>query len=256
MTTRLFTTIFLVNYFWFAETPLIAEVATRAPDARQWAESLKQSDLDALAAPTSLILLENLGDAGSKTANPTFKKFNQKSCRQVSYFLCASPRDAAFSALLNVQSQVSGIASVFAMTPANAAVVVSGDKVLLYGKQLSTPIDLGITKSEFVKLNIRALTDKILTSVAYDAVVLAAKDDYLLVGSTEARLRHPNIQGLTVANSSDKWTLAGASSKGASLLSLVSRAGGFGVFQLVLQGDSVGSTVPLGTKVLIEAIKK
>lgn len=256
MMTRVSATIAAMVVLVLLPSPGLAEIATRAPDARQWAESLKRADLDTLAAPTSLVLVENLGDSGSKAAAPVFKKFNQKWCRQVSYFLCTSSRDAAFSALLNGKSMGSGIAAVFAITPANGAVVLNGDKVFLYGKQLSSPIELDMPKSDFTKLNIRTLTDKILTSVGYDAVVLAAKDDYLLVGSTESRLRRPNIQGLTVASSSDKWTLSGANSKGAGLLSLVSRAGGYGVFQLVLQGDSVGSTVPLGTKVLIEAIKK
>jgi hypothetical protein len=235
---------------------VLAEIATRAPDARQWVESLNQSDIDALVAPTSLVLLESLGDAGSKTSSPTFKKFNHKLCKQLSFFLCTSSRDAAFSALLNCKGMTSGISSVFAISPANAAVVASGEKIMLYGKPLSAPIEVEMEKADFSKLNLRVLTDKILTSVAYDAVVLAAKDDYLLVGSTELRLKRPNIQGLIVASSSDKWTLSGVNSKGAGLLSLVSRSGGFGVFQLVLQGDSVGSTVPLGTKVLIENIKK
>ena len=256
MLIRLITTLLSMAAIFCLPAQLHAEIASRAPDARQWVESLKQTDIDTLTAPTSLILVDSLGESGAKASNPIFKKFNQKLCRQVSYFVCASPRDAAFSALLNGKSMGTGVASVFAITPANAAVTVSGDKIVLYGKPLSTPVDLDMPKADFAKLNLRTLTDKILTAVAYDAVVLAAKDDYLLVGSTESRLKRPNIQGLIVASSSDKWTLAGVNSKGAGLLSLVSRSGGFGVFQLVLQGDSVGSTVPLGTKVLIETAKR
>lgn len=233
--------------------PALAEIASRAPDAREWVDSLKQTDIDSIIAPTSLTLVDSLGDGGSKAGATVFKKFNHKTCRQISYFSCTSQRDASYSMLLNGKNLGGGIAAVFAVTPANAAVVASGDKVLLYAKQSTTPLDLGIKKADFTKLNIRTVTDKIMTALGYDAVVLAAKDDYLLVGSTEARLKRPSIQGLIVGSSSDKWSLVDVDSKGAGLLSLVSRFGGFGVFQLVLQGDSVGSTVPLGTKVIIES---
>lgn len=241
---------------WSIAGVALSEIASRAPDAREWIDSLKQEDFEVLIAPTSLILIDSFGEGGAKSGTPVFKKYNHKLCRQVSYFDCAAARDAAFSALLNAKSAGAGVAGAFALSPANTVIAASGDKVLMYGRHSTSPVDLGMSKADFSKLNIKVLTDKILTALQYDAVVLAAKDDYLLVGSTESRLKRSNIQGLVVGSSSDKWSLAGVDSKGAGLLSMVSRYGGFGVFQVVLQGDSVGSTVPLGTKVLIETSKK
>lgn len=232
---------------------LIAEVASRAPDAREWVDSLPQSDLANLIAPTSIVLVDGFTEGGLKSGHPSFKKFNHQICRNVSFFICTPPRDATFTALLNKGNMTGGIASVFQVSQANGAVVLSGEKVYLYGKQGGPGAELEMTKANFTKLDVRIMTDKILSALGYDAIVIGAKDDYVLVGSTEARLKRSSIQGLIVAGSSDKWSIAGKVTKGAGLLSLVSRSGGFGVFQLVLQGDSVGSGIPLGTKVIIES---
>ncbi len=230
-----------------------AEVASRAPDAREWVASINQKELAYLVAPTSIVLVDGFSEGGVKSGQPLFKKFNHKICRNISFFACSSPRDAAYTALLNKGNIAGGIPAIFQITDANGAVVLNGEKLALYGKQGGPGIGLAMNKAEYAKLDVRVLADTLLTALGYDAVVIGAKDDYVLVGSTEARLKRPSIQGLIVAGSSDKWTIAGKATKGAGLLSLVSRSGGFGVFQLVLQGDSVGSGIPLGTKVIIES---
>lgn len=230
----------------------LAEVASSAPEPAEWYQSLTAQDLSQVTAPQNILAVASLSDNSLEKGLSTYKQFNFDACREISVFRCFSPIDAAFTAKLNPQISFLGLKGLWNF-PSVDSVILPLEKVTLYLKQPKLKVNLPISSADYSKANAQLLTDRILTGLGYDGVILATKGDYLLVGSVQSKLQKASKQGLVVGDSHAKWSLVRTKQAGVGLISLVSSSGGLGVFQLLLSSSTSQQSVPVGTKIMLES---
>lgn len=230
----------------------LAEIAEEAPDVRVWAESLPELTSLGLKAPTSVALLT--GFQGDDRANgiPVYRDFDPSSCRKSSYLNCRSSADATYSHLLNTSPASLGLDGAFHVTGADAIVYPERGKVYLKAVEQKEPFEMSLAVDDLKALAPAALCEKIIGSLGYDGVVLDVRGGYVLVGSSDSRLKKPNIQGLSLSGSAAHWDLLKQEKEGAGLLALVNRWNGFGVFRVVISGAGQQKIQP-GSKIILES---
>ena len=243
---------FMCMTLFSLNTLVIAAVAEEIPEAKTWYDSLTPAQLGEIKAARVITVVESFANQDQVNGAPKFKTMNFGVCNKVSYLECISPMNANFSVSLNGPEKVKGVSGAFALTGADSLVVLSGEKPTLVGEGGKSTLSIKLKTKDPSKFDVKSLAELILSTVGYDGVILASAGDYVLVGSTERRLKRVNLQGLAIADSQDKWALSASQRKGKSLLSLVNRNGSYGVFQLVMGGDNVAALEP-GTKVLLES---
>lgn len=229
-----------------------AEIAVEAPDARKWFDSLSEAQLKSIVAAKVVAVIDSFGGEDSTEGSPKFLAIDFESCKLISYFECVSPANANFSVVLNNGPSSKGLPGVFNITGADTVVFVKGKKVFISGDEGKTIIETKIKANDFQKVNLKVLADGVLSGLGYDGVILGVNDEYVLVGSTEKRLKRVNLQALAITASQAKWSMGETQKKGASLLSLVNRSGPYAVFQLVV-GEKKGETLAIGTKIILES---
>jgi hypothetical protein len=88
-------------------------------------------------------------------------------------------------------------------------------------------------------------------SLGYNAVVLAVKGDFLLVGRLTEDFKGNALQALAVKESHLSIRVAENASKGLGILAYVSGKGSIAVFRTIFLEKGIVS-VPVGTKLILE----
>lgn len=231
--------------------PSLGEIVEQAPDAREWADTISEVQLREIKAPIFITVVDSFADNDKEKGVPKFHEFNHLECRKVSYLGCMSPVNANFSVMINNANPVRGLTGVFAMTGADSVVYTVPEGLYMSSSDGKSSVQIN-SKQKDGKFNTRDFAESIITSLGYDGVVLAVKEDFALVGSTENRLKRLNLQGLALADSHKKWSLAKLRKKGATLLSLVNASGPYGVFRIVV-GDKDKEVLQVGSKIILES---
>ena len=228
---------------------ITAKEVQNAPDAKNWAETFDRSKLDPRFVPGTILVLESITKATAGSVKIVPLEFNSAMCGQVSFISCVDGSDFLFSLKINKVPLMIKDDELAKFVGASGLIYSDGSQVVVSINGSAEKIAIARAPKLNKSLDARRLFDRLLTTLGYDGVVLDIKGDYLLVGTFDARLKRPDLQGLLIKNSAESISIQSKSaSEGAALLSLVANYGGYAVFKSIIGADSV----QLGQKILIE----
>lgn len=220
-----------------------------APALKEWTQKALKKYRGG-AYPRKIAFVKGFGAKGEP---PKFLDITPDEFHGVSYLAAADTRSALWDFKLN-QDKFAGLDPkelVFALTGADTVLVAAetGDWELL--RKVAGKIASVGKRARAKTATPPVLAYWLVTTLGWDGVVIDRSGEYLLVGSSAAILKTPEIQALAVADSEKKIVLTAAERKGAGLLSLSESDAGYGTFDIVFLGQGV-KELPPGTKLIIE----
>lgn len=228
-----------------------AEVISTAPDAKVWASELNRKDLNTIKAPINIVVLQRFRKKKPKSiVKPV--KFDHTACGKVSYISCIAPANFSYAVLINKLSVPPSEEDIMSMSGSNALIYNSGKTVKFTGLSSKEKIVIADTPKLSSSINTQVLFENLFKTLGYDGVVLAKKDDFILIGSLESRLQRSELQALVIRNSSSSFSTPQTQTKdGAALISMLNHSGGYAVFKTIIANNS--ASISIGDKIVIES---
>lgn len=221
------------------------------PDVASWAKEVV--DVGG-AFPRRIAFVASLPEKGQGA--PVFLELDAAEFNKLGFFQTKDSRDLAWDMKLNASrfADRDPYDVVVELTGADTLVVAPESGSWSFVRKSGDGRDVVLEAKAPKSRTPKAIAAWLPSALGWDGVVLARKDDFLLVGSTVAILSTPDIQALAVSSSADKFGLRASERQGAGLLGLAETKDGVGVFDIVLLGQGV-TEIPVGTKLIIEKKK-
>ena len=228
---------------------VVAEVKS-SPDLSSWISAWKKSPANP-DVPKTLALIDRWQNQGTDKASPHFGGLEPKACETWTYLQCEGHGSLNFAVSINTATPgtFKDVKALRRLIQPDIFVLPADNawQLQLRGKQEIVQLKWTPDSEEtFVK----GLTESITKTLGYDGIVLAQKDNFLLVGSTTGMLEKDDLQGLVLGGSEKSAAITDNSFTGSALISKISQQYGFGLFSL-LAASSAQNIAP-GTKIILE----
>ena len=228
---------------------VLAEVVS-TPDLAAWISAWKKSPANP-NVPKTLAIIDRWQSAGTDKASPHFGALEPKDCEAWTYLQCEGHGSLNFTVAINTAASgtFKDINAIRKLIQPDIFVLPAdkGWQLQLRGNKENTPFKWMPNSGDSYA---RELTDTITKALRYDGIVLAQKDNFLLIGSTTEMLEKNDMQGLVLSYSEKSPTISDNSFTGSALISKISNQHGFGLFSLVASLPAL-EILP-GTKVILE----
>jgi len=199
------TLVTLMNLYLFGAASADGATEEDAPNLKEWVASLDKSEMAALTAPQTVTVVKAFADDNTKTGVPDYDKTDSEALSRSCYMSAVKGFDVEYSRLLNDPKAGLGIAGALRLSGADTLFFSFKDRLFMRPASLKKNMKIELPADEVIGQDPAKWCHRVLSSLGYDGVVLAAKNSYLLVGSSENRLKAGSIQGLVIAGSESRW---------------------------------------------------
>jgi hypothetical protein len=240
----------MLNAFLLSMPMAIAKKMEEAPDPNVWLEELTANkQLKSTSFPHKIVFIRSWG-VKEKEA-PEFLNLDIEAFNKLGFFQAVDVRSVAWDYKLNPE-----------MATKNPLVIISqlvnvdtfifapetGPWEFIRSQRGKRKVLAKVAGPE--DTDPQSIYEWLPTALGWDGVVLAQRQDVLLVASTGKILAAPEIQALAVKDSENNFKLP-KGRKGSGLLSLSRIESSLGIFDIIFLEQGV-KTLPVGTKLIIE----